>query len=89
MTYARLLTFTLAVARSMILVVVIALSHSDSLVDFCKDTCFVLLCVSPTSFNICPFQGTDVILLVIAVLDKKLCSIEFIFARISYRDQQQ
>ena len=88
MTYARLLTFTLAVARSMILVVVTALSHLDSLVDFCEDMCFVLLFVSPTSFNICPFQGTGVILLVIVVLDRKLCSIEFIFARISYREQQ-
>ena len=46
-----LVSLTLVVLRSMMIVVLIVLRGLDSFVDFREDMRFVLLCVSPKSFN--------------------------------------
>ena len=51
----KLFTLTLVDTRSAILVIVMALGRLYSAVDFCEDKRFLLLFVSPTSFNIFPF----------------------------------
>ena len=57
----------------MIQVAVIVLSRWDGVVDFCEDMRFVLLCVSPTSFNIFFFLANSwvYLLVLIAVLGEK------------------
>ena len=52
-----LLPLAIADTRSMILVVLIVLSRVESVVDVCEETHFVSQRVSPTSFNIFPFNG--------------------------------
>ena len=52
-----LLTLTMVDTRSMILVVLIVLSRVDSVVDVCDEMHFISLRVSPTNFNIFPFQA--------------------------------
>ena len=65
-----LFTLTIVDTRSMTLVALIVVSRVGSVVDVCDEMHFVLLCVSPTSFNIS--SQTGVFPLVIAVCGKKL-----------------